>query len=64
MNGSGMHRGSTFVLSFALMVLGLAVVVESLAESTSALAGRLLIGILMVAAGGLRLFLALRGGRT
>ncbi len=52
------------MLSLALMVLGVAIVAQSLAESAGALAARLLIGILMFAAGGLRLYLSVRGGRT
>jgi hypothetical protein len=63
MNGRGLHRGSTFVLSAAMVVIGLAVVVESLAESVSAIAGRLLIGILMIAAGIGRLYIGVKRGR-
>jgi uncharacterized membrane protein YadS len=63
MNGRGLHRGSTFVLSIAMVAIGLVVVVESLAESTSALAARLLIGILITAAGVGRLYIEIRRGR-
>jgi uncharacterized membrane protein YadS len=63
MNGRGLHRGSTVVLSVAMVAIGLAVVVESLAESAGALAGRLLIGILIVAAGVGRLYIEIKRGR-
>jgi hypothetical protein len=62
MNGRGLHRGSTFVLSIAMVVIGLVVVVESLAQSTSALAARLLIGILIAAAGVGRLYIEISLG--
>jgi hypothetical protein len=64
MSGRGLHRGSTFVLSVAMVVIGLVVVVESLAESTSALAARLLIGILITAAGVGRLYIEIRRGTS
>jgi hypothetical protein len=51
------------VLSIAMVVIGLVVVVESLAQSTSALAARLLIGILIAAAGVGRLYIEIRRGR-
>jgi hypothetical protein len=53
------------VLSVAMVVIGFAVVVESLAASTSALAGRLLIGILLTAAGAGRIYILYkRGGES
>ncbi len=51
------------MLSAAMIAIGLAIVVESLAASVSALAGRLLIGILMTAAGAGRLYIEVRRGR-
>ncbi len=63
MNGRGLHRGSTVALSIAIAVIGAVIVVQSLAESASALAGRLLIGFLMLAAGLGRLYVATRGER-
>jgi len=63
MNGRGIHSGTTRLLSVAIAVIGAIVVVQSLAESSSALAGRLLIGILMFAAGVGRLYVELRRGR-
>jgi hypothetical protein len=63
MNGRGLHRGSTLLLSVAMVAIGLAVVVQSLAESASALAARLLIGILLTAAGVGRIYIEVRRGR-
>jgi uncharacterized membrane protein HdeD (DUF308 family) len=63
MNGRGVHRGGTFVLSFAMLAIGVALFVESVAEHASALSGRVLIAILFVAAGALRLWVELRRGR-
>ncbi len=63
MNGPGIHSASTRLLSVAIIAIGVVVVVESLAESTSALAARLLIGVLMVAAGAGRLYVEIRRGR-
>ena len=58
-----MHRGGTFVLSLAMLAIGVALFVQSLAENASALSGRLLIAILFVAAGAGRLYVEVRRGR-
>ncbi|HXD54992.1 MAG TPA: hypothetical protein VN618_09600 [Solirubrobacteraceae bacterium] len=63
MNGRGIHSGTTRLLSVAIIALGAIVVVQSLSESSSALAARLLIGVLMVAAGVGRLYIDIRKGR-
>jgi len=63
MNGRGVHRGGTFVLSFAMLAIGVALLVQSLAEHASALSGRLLIAVLFVAAGAGRLYVEVRRGR-
>jgi hypothetical protein len=63
MNGRGVHRGGTFVLSLAMLAIGVALFVQSLAEHASALSGRLLIAILFVAAGAGRLYVEVRKGR-
>jgi uncharacterized membrane protein YadS len=63
MNGRRLHRGSTLLLSVAMVAIGLAVVVESLADSAGALAARLLIGILLTAAGVGRIYIEVRRGR-
>jgi len=51
------------VLSFAMLAIGIALLVESLAEHASALSGRLLIAILFVLAGVLRLRIEMRKGK-
>jgi hypothetical protein len=63
MNGRGVHRGGTFVLSFAMLVIGVALLVQSVAGHASALSGRLLIAILFIAAGAGRLYVEARRGR-
>ncbi len=63
MNGRGLHRGGTFLLSAAMVVLGLAILVQSLAESAGALSGRLLIAVLFIAAGAGRIWVEVRRGR-
>jgi len=62
MNGRGLHRGGTFLLSFAMLVLGVAILVQSLAEQAGALSGRLLIAVLFIAAGAGRIFVEIRRG--
>jgi hypothetical protein len=63
MNGRGVHRGGTVVLSFAMVAIGIALFVQSLAASASALSGRLIISVLFVAAGAGRLYVEHRRGR-
>lgn len=63
MNGGGVHRGGTFVLSFAMLAIGVALFVQSLANQASPLSGRFLISILFIAAGALRLWVEVRKGR-
>ena len=63
MNGRGLHRGGTFVLSVAMLAIGVALLVQSLAEHAGALSGRLLIGILFIAAGAGRIWVEVRRGR-
>ena len=62
MNGPGVHRTGTFVLSFAMLAIGVAILVESIAESASAISGRLLIAVLFIAAGAGRLYVEVRRG--
>lgn len=54
------HRGTTRVLSAILIVLGLAMIVSTLARGGGALAYGLLMGVLFVAAGLARLWLTMR----
>jgi uncharacterized membrane protein YadS len=63
MNGRGIHRGGTFLLSIAMVAIGVVVVVQSLAESADPLSARLLLGILFLAAGIGRLYVEIRRGR-
>jgi hypothetical protein len=63
MNGRGLHRGGTFVLSFAMVAIGVALFVESLVANASALSGRLIISVLFIAAGAGRIYVEFRRGR-
>jgi uncharacterized membrane protein YcjF (UPF0283 family) len=63
MSGRGVHRGGTFVLSFAMVAIGVTLFVQSLAQSASALSGRLIIAVLFVAAGVGRIYVEVRRGR-
>ncbi|HKG17263.1 MAG TPA: hypothetical protein VKA96_06205 [Solirubrobacteraceae bacterium] len=54
------HRVATRVLSLAMVAIGLVLVAQTLAHGGGPLAGRLLIGVLFVAAGGARLYLQAR----
>jgi hypothetical protein len=63
MNGRGVHRGGTLVLSLAMVAIGVAILVQSLNEHASVLSGRLLIAVLFVAAGAGRVYVELRRGR-
>ncbi len=61
-----LHRGTTSVLSTILLLLGVAMIVRTLAAGGGGLAFGLLLGVLFIAAGGARLYLnarlAQRGG--
>jgi uncharacterized membrane protein YadS len=63
MNGRGIHRGGTFLLSIAMVAIGVVVVVQSLGESAGPLSARLLLGVLFLAAGIGRLYVEIRRGR-
>jgi hypothetical protein len=63
MNGRGIHRGGTFLLSVAMVAIGVVVVVQSLSEKADPLSARLLLGILFLAAGVGRLYVEIRRGR-
>lgn len=62
MSGRQVHRTGTMMLSIAMIAVGVALGVEALA-STDALSGRLLIGVLFLAAGLGRLYVEVRRGR-
>jgi hypothetical protein len=63
MNGGQVHRAGTYVLSLAMVAIGVALVVQVLAGRTSAISARLLLGVLFVAAGCGRAYLEIRRGR-
>jgi hypothetical protein len=53
----------TFVLSLAMVVIGLALIVQALGANASSLTSRLLLGALFVAGGGARWYVEVRRGR-
>lgn len=63
MNGRHAHRTGTFVLSAALVAIGVALVVQALAGDGGAISSRLLLGVLFVAGGGTRWYLEMRRSR-
>jgi hypothetical protein len=56
----GAHQGTTRLLSVTLVLLGVAMIVSTLARGGGPTAYGLLIGLLFVVAGGARLWLAVR----
>lgn len=63
MNGRQAHRLTTFVLSFAMVAIGFALLVEALTGSGSGISPRLLLGVLFIAAGCTRGYLEVRRRR-
>jgi hypothetical protein len=63
MNGRQAHRMTTFVLSLAMVAIGLALIVEAVSAHASAISPRLLLGVLFVAAGAGRAYLEVKRGR-
>jgi hypothetical protein len=63
MNGRQAHRMGTYVLSLAMVVIGLALVVQALSASTGTITSRLLLGILFLAAGSGRWYVEVRRRR-
>lgn len=57
-----LHRSSTRLLSAAMLVLGVAMIVSTLARGGGALAIGLVMGVLFTLAGGGRLYISLKGG--
>jgi hypothetical protein len=57
-----LHRGATRILSTAMVVLGVVLVVSTLARGGGPLAIGVLLGVLFVAAGAGRFYLARGGG--
>jgi hypothetical protein len=56
-----MHSSSTRVLSIAMILIGVALIVRTLAAGGGAIATGIVLGVLFVAAGVARLYLQLRG---
>jgi hypothetical protein len=63
MNGRQAHRTGTFVLSLAMVAIGVALVVQAIAGHGSLISARLLLGILFVAAGTGRAYVEVRRSR-
>ena len=63
MNPRGVHRAGSLVLSAALVVIGLALIVQGAGASHGVNATRVLLGALFVAAGVARMYVELHRGR-
>ncbi len=63
MTGRGIHRYSTVALSLLMAAIGVALVGQALSAHGSVVSGRLLLGVLFLAAGLGRLYLEHRRGR-
>jgi hypothetical protein len=60
MNGRQAHRMGTLVFSLAMVAIGLALIVQVVTGSSSSITGRLLLGVLFIAAGCGRWYVELR----
>ena len=54
------HRTGTLILSTAMILIGVALVVTAISVGASIISGRIILGVLFVAAGGARLYLLAR----
>jgi uncharacterized membrane protein HdeD (DUF308 family) len=54
------HRISTLVMSVLMVVIGIALLVRTLAAGGGAVATGVILGVLFIAAGGARLYMQLR----
>ncbi|HEY4897022.1 MAG TPA: hypothetical protein VII01_13125 [Solirubrobacteraceae bacterium] len=63
MNGRQAHRTGTFLLSLAMLVIGVALIVQAIAGHGSVLSARLLLGVLFIAAGTGRGYIEVRRSR-
>jgi hypothetical protein len=64
--GARAHRTGTLILSGAMVLIGIALIATAIAVGAGATSGRIILGVLFVAAGGARLYLLARtseGGR-
>jgi hypothetical protein len=63
MNSRGpIHSGGTVVLSLVMAALGIALIVQAIGGDGGVISGRVLLGVLFVAAGVLRLWVEYRRG--
>jgi hypothetical protein len=58
--GSTPHRVGTLVLSAAMVLIGIGLIVTAVAVGAGAASGRVILGVLFLAAGGARLYLLVR----
>jgi hypothetical protein len=63
MSGRGLHRGVTLALSLAMLAIGVALIVRTLVAGGGAGAIGIVLGVLFVAAGAGRLWVAWRTPR-
>jgi hypothetical protein len=63
MTGRALHRYSTVALSLLMLAIGVALIVQAVSGHGSVISGRLLLGVLFLAAGGGRLYLESRRSR-
>jgi hypothetical protein len=63
MSGRDVHRGSTLVLSLLMALIGLALVIQSIGGGAGPISGRMLLGVLFMAAGAGRTYVEVRRGR-
>jgi hypothetical protein len=64
MTGRGVHRYSTVALSLIMAAIGVALAVQALSGHGGVISGRLLLGVLFMAAGVGRLYLESRRSRA
>jgi hypothetical protein len=64
MIGRQVHRSGTFVLSLLMAAIGIALIVQAVAGHGGAISARMLLGVLFVAAGGARIYLEAKRGRS
>jgi hypothetical protein len=63
MTGRQAHRTATLVFSLLMLAIGAALVIQTVSGHGSALSGRLLLGVLFLAAGVGRLYVEMKRGR-
>jgi len=63
MSGRQVHRTGTWVLSIAMVAIGIALAVEAIGGGGGVLSVRLLLALMFVAAGSGRIYVEVRRGR-